>query len=210
MKKAATFTVACIGTLLLAGCTHSNTTKKSAKDHYAIQQTPAQFKHDRAVEGINLANFNRINIGNINDGTDGSSQQQVIKLFGNPEHVSRVFVKGVSKKTTQYIWKDVSSSFPVSKVKVQFLNHLAVGKSYFPTSKGNIKTIPKAKIKGLHLGTTYQSVIDALGTPNGQTIVGQGPLSGKYLLYAVGRKGSAYDLTFTDDKLNNKFKTSIY
>lgn len=83
-------------------------------------------------------------------------------------------------------------------------------KVLLPTSKGNIKTIPKAKIKGLHLGTTYQSVIDALGTPNGQTIVGQGPLSGKYLLYAVGRKGSAYDLTFTDDKLNNKFKTSIY
>jgi len=49
-----------------------------------------------------------------------------------------------------------------------------------------------------------------LGTPNGQSIIGQGPMSAKYLLYVTDKKGTAYDLTFTDDKLNNKFKTSIY
>ncbi len=184
--------------------------KKPVDHHFDSQKTAAQYKHDREAEGINLDNFNRINIGDITDAAYGSSEDQVIKLFGTPSRVDSVTVSGVTKKTTQYTWKDVSATFPVSKVKVQFLNHKAVGKSYTPAAKRKQRIISKSKIDKLGLGTTYQAAIDALGSPNGESITGQGPMSGKYLLYVTDSKGTAYDLTFTDDKLNNKFKTSIY
>ncbi|MSE22283.1 hypothetical protein GKC44_13785, partial [Lactobacillus parabuchneri] len=72
------------------------------------------------------------------------------------------------------------------------------------------RVIAKSKIDQLGLGTTYQETVNTLGTPNGESFTGQGPLSSKYLLYVTDSDGTAYDLTFTDDKLNNKFKTSIY
>ncbi|MGF2385876.1 DUF3862 domain-containing protein [Lentilactobacillus otakiensis] len=210
MVKPITVTLALMSTLLLSACGTSNSTKKPVDHHFDSQKTAAQYKHDREAEGINLDNFNRINIGDITDAAYGSSEDQVIKLFGTPSRVDSVTVSGVTKKTTQYTWKDVSATFPVSKVKVQFLNHKAVGKSYTPAAKRKQRIISKSKIDKLSLGTTYQAAIDALGSPNGESITGQGPMSGKYLLYVTDSKGTAYDLTFTDDKLNNKFKTSIY
>lgn len=210
MVKPITVTLALMSTLLLSACGTSSSTKKPVDHHFDSQKTAAQYKHDREAEGINLDNFNRINIGDITDAAYGSSEDQVIKLFGTPSRVDRVSVSGITKKTTQYTWKDVSATFPVSKVKVQFLNHKAVGKSYTPAAKRKQRIISKSKIDKLGLGTTYQAAIDALGSPNGESITGQGPMSGKYLLYVTDSKGTAYDLTFTDDKLNNKFKTSIY
>ncbi|MDS1015844.1 DUF3862 domain-containing protein [Lentilactobacillus buchneri] len=210
MGKPITVTLALMSTLLLSACGTSNSAKKQVDHHFDSQKTAAEYKHDREAEGINLANFNRINIGDITDASYGSSEDQVLKLFGTPSHVGTVTVNGVTKKTTQYTWKDVSATFPVAKVKVQFLNHKAVGKSYTPAAKRKQRITAKSKINQLGLGTTYQAAINALGTPNGQSIIGQGPMSAKYLLYVTDKNGTAYDLTFTDDKLNNKFKTSIY
>lgn len=210
MGKPITVTLTLLSTLLLSACGTSTSSKKQVDHHFDNQKTAAEYKHDREAEGINLNNFNSINIGDISNGSYGSTEDDVIKLFGTPSHVGSVSVSGITKKTTQYTWKDVSATFPVARVKVQFLNHKAVGKSYTPAAKRKQRIIPKSKIDKLGLGTTYQAAIDSLGTPNGESVTGQGPMSGKYLLYVTDSKGTAYDLTFTDDKLNNKFKTSIY
>lgn len=210
MKKPLTVTIALICTLILSGCSASTSAKKPTRNHYDRQRTAAELKHDRIVEGINLENFDKINVGDITDGTNGSSDQQVRQLFGNPSHIGTVSVNGISQKVTQFTWKDVSSTFHVAKVTVQFLNHKVVGKSYSPAAKQKQRVIAKSKIDQLGLGTTYQETVNALGVPNGESFTGQGPLSSKYLLYVTDSDGTAYDLTFTDDKLNNKFKTSIY
>lgn len=65
MGKPITVTLALMSTLLLSACGTSNSAKKQVDHHFDSQKTAAEYKHDREAEGINLANFNRINIGDI-------------------------------------------------------------------------------------------------------------------------------------------------
>lgn len=84
-----------MSTLLLSACGNSNSAKKQVDHHFDSQKTAAEYKHDREAEGVNLANFNRINIGDITDAAYGSSEDQVLKLFGTPSNVKSVAVNGV-------------------------------------------------------------------------------------------------------------------
>lgn len=195
--------------LLLSAC-RPQAVKSNHHDAHSQQSTSEKMAVNKRSADISRSEYDLITIGDINNGYGGSTKSTVVKWFGSPAEISTVSINGVSRPVSQYSWKNRSASFKASQVAVQFLNGKAIGKSYTGSSTGNHHVVSKSKINQLGLGATYQAVVNQLGNPNSESDTGQGPMSGKYLTYVISQDGSAINLSFTDDKLNQKYHTSIY
>lgn len=203
MKKLIIIFAVCFVSISLTACSNNGNQKNS---HNASSKTAQSFAGSSRNKAISRSDYHHIKLGNIASPKDGTTQKQVLRVFGKPNSKSRVTVEGTTDKkaAVQYSWTRLSDGFRAAAVTVEFLNNHAIGKGYLQATRSKRHYPAKSRFQNLSLGTSYQTVIRDLGNPDAESLTGQGEVSAHNLTYIISKNGRAYNLLFAGNRLTSK------
>ena len=198
MKKIVTLSITLLAGLSLAGCSSnsSSSTKPSSSSSSSVK---------KQMSPVSLTNYNKIKLGDIANGSGGSTTKSVKAMFGKPSMTTDTEISGSSKKATQYSWSNVATSLRGATVNIDFIDGKAIGKGYVEASVG--KKITNSQYRSINTGSSFKDVKIKLGTPSGEALTESGVTSSQDLTYLDGTKSVSF--TFTNNKLLTKTKTDL-
>lgn len=206
MKKILTTGILTLLSLALVGCSN----KSSQPTHSKIEKVNSTIeaaKPELTSLKITKSEYNQIKIGDEYSGKGGTTQSYTFKLLGKPIYKTNVTLPNSHKTAAVYTWPGEKANFKTSKISIEILNKKVISKSY--AAKANGKITDKSKIDSLKIGSTYNYALQSLGKPNGESVYKTSKFDVSAITYLRDKKGNAINLTFVNNKLENKGNTKV-
>lgn len=192
LLKITLVTFACIFILSACGKQQSNENKKPLQ----VPSLSSAFD----TSGISLQKYDNIKVSS-NQLKGGSSKENLMKTLGKPYHTSDTKLTN-NQNAKEYTWQ-LGNDAKIKYIFAIIYKDKILSKGYQQNTSS--KLVKKETIKELKNGTSYNDVINKLGSPLAEQISD----GIQFLTYQNDKNGNAVNLTFKNSNLDNKKFTTL-
>ncbi|TPR13135.1 DUF3862 domain-containing protein [Apilactobacillus timberlakei] len=185
-------TFACLFILSACGKQQSNENKKPLQ----VPSLSSAFD----TSGISLQKYDNIKVSS-NQLKGGSSKESLMKTLGKPYHTSDTKLTN-NQNAKEYTWQ-LGNDAKIKYIFAIVYKDKILSKGYQQNTSS--KLVKKETIKDLKNGTSYNEVINKLGSPLAEQISD----GVQFLTYQNDKNGNAVNLTFKNSNLSGKNFTKL-